>query len=153
GLDVTQPATTDLTPQSDNIRGHNLSPPPATIEYYTFYGNDRLAFEVTLLAYTLPGKSYLPLGDLVMLAQDDRATYAPLWGGANLCEGCDPLTGYQGANLYHDNTLRATAGVDPIYHEWELRDDHTVNINVLAPLLSGAGAVPALQDFLGSPVM
>src|SRR5262249_44237210 len=57
GLDVTQPATTDLTPQSDNIRGHNLSPPPATIEYYTFYGNDRLAFEVTLLAYTLPGKS------------------------------------------------------------------------------------------------
>src|SRR5262249_18803376 len=155
GLDVTGGAMTDLTPQSDNIRGHNKSLPPASIQYYTFYGNDRLALEVTLLVYTLPGKTYLPLGDLVMLAQDDRATYSPLWGGAALCEGCGPLAAYQGANYYHnsENTACPAAGANPTYHEWELRDDHTININVIVPLLSGIEAEPALQDVLNSPVM
>ncbi len=152
GLDVNQPALTDLTPRSNNIAGHDLAPPPATSQYYTFYGNDRLGFGVTLLVYTLPSKTVLPLGDLIMLAQDDRSSYAPLWGGAALCEGCAPLAGFAGANYYHDNTATAQAGVDPMYHEWELRDDHVVNINVLVPLLSGAQDVGALGDFLNSPV-
>jgi hypothetical protein len=152
GLDVNQPAITDLTPRSNNIAGHDLAPPPATSHYYTFYGNDRLDFSVTLLVYTLPGKQALPLGDLIMLAQDDRSTFAPLWGGATLCEGCSPLTGSASANYYHDNTATARAGTDPIYREWELRDDHDVNINVIVPLLSGSQDDSALGDFLNSPV-
>jgi pimeloyl-ACP methyl ester carboxylesterase len=152
GLDLIQPAITDLTPRSDNIQGHDAATLPASIQYYTFYGNDRLDFSVTLLFYTLPGKKALPLGDLIMLAQDDRSTYAPLWGGAALCEGCGPLTGSPGTNYYHDNTATARPGVDPIYREWELRDDHDVNINVIVPLLSGSQDVAALGDFVNSPV-
>jgi hypothetical protein len=151
GLDLTKDAIADMTPQSPNIRGHDVASPPANIQYYTFYGNDRLDFSVTLLFYTLPGKKALPLGDLIMLAQDDRAAYAPVWGGAALCDGCASLASFPGANYYHDNTTTAQPG-DPIYREWELRDDHEVNINVIVPLLSGSQDVAALGDFFNSPV-
>lgn len=137
-LDVANDAERDLTPQSANIIGHNVVAPPATIDLYNFYGDIQIQISVNVLAYQLPGKETLPLGDLVLLAQDDGAQSTPLWGGAALCDGCvSPITPYRESAQYH---------------AWALLDRHTVNMDTLAPLLGAPTAVSAIGDVVNSPV-
>lgn len=145
GLDLTDDAETDLTPQSANIVAHNLVAPPPAVDFYTFYGDVELGLSLNILTYHVPAKSYLQLGDLVMLAQDDRATYAPLWGGGALCDGCpQPLAPYREGGSLADGRLQ--------YHAWALTDAHSINMNTLAPLLSAPDAASGLQAVVNSPV-
>jgi pimeloyl-ACP methyl ester carboxylesterase len=137
-LDVANNAERDLTPQSANIIGHNMVAPPSNIDLYNFYGDIQLQISVNVLAYQLPGKETLPLGDLVLLAQDDGAQSTPLWGGAALCDGCaSPITPYRESAQYH---------------AWALLDRHTVNMDTLAPLLGSTTAVSAIGAVVNSPV-
>ena len=138
GLNVNNGAEIDLTPQSANILAHNSVQPAATVNLYTFYGDIELGMAVNFYAYTLPVTSTLPLGDLVMLAQNDDPLSSPLWGGGALCDSCGPLV-----NGYHSNGR---------YHAWALTQRYTFNINGLAPLLSAPDAVSALQGAIQSPV-
>ncbi len=147
GLDLTQQAITDLTPQSQNITAHNSVPPISGpgANFYTFYGDVQLGIQTQYLAYSLPPTTLLPLGDLVFLPQSDPATSTPMWGGAALCgtsiqDTCAPLS-----SGYHVST-------DGWYHEWALTDQVTIPMNGLVPLLSAANIPSALQTALNSPV-
>jgi pimeloyl-ACP methyl ester carboxylesterase len=137
GLDATSPAALDLTPGSLNIVDHNQYPIPGNVKIYTFYGAVQLRLSVDIFAYHLAGTQPLPLGDLVLLAQDDSTAAIPPWGGASLCDGCNPLDalGYHGS-----------ASGDQ-FHAWALLDPHDVNI---ADIIPGAGQ--SLQGVLGSRV-
>ena len=138
GLNLNNGAETDLTPQSANILAHNSVQPASSVNLYTFYGDIELGMSVNFYAYTLPATSSLPLGDLVMLAQDDSPLASPLWGGGSLCDACGPLV-----NGYHSNGR---------YHAWALTQRYTFNVSGLAPLLSAPNAVSALQGAVQSPV-
>lgn len=139
GLDVNHAAEQDLTPQSANILGHNRVLPPAGIDLYNFYGDIELTTDVNVYIYQIKGTQTLPLGDLVLLAQDDAAQAAPLWGGAALCEGCStPIAPYREATQYH---------------AWALTDRHEINLSGLAPLLNAPNAVSSFTSALNSPVM
>lgn len=138
GLNLNNPAETDLTPQSANILAHNSVQPAANVQIYTFYGDVEFGMDVTYFIYTLPANAYLPMGDLVMLAQDDNPLASPLWGGGSLCDSCGPLV-----NGYHENGR---------YHAWALTQKYTVNINGLVPILSVPDAVSAFQQVVNSPV-
>jgi hypothetical protein len=140
GLDANQPAETDLTPQSQNIRLHNQIQPLPGPDFYSFYGDIRLGVQTNFLIYSTPPQTLLPLGDLVMLAQVDSATATPLWGGAALCEGCSPLASGQS---FHESGR---------YHEWALTDSITIQMNALIPLLSAQDAASGVQAALNSPV-
>lgn len=138
GLDVGKDAERDLTPQSANIIGHNTAAPPANIDLYNFYGDIQLKISVNVFAYQLAGKESLPLGDLVLLAQDDGAQSTPLWGGAALCDGCaTPIAPYRDFQQYH---------------AWALVDRHTVNMSTLAPLLGAPDSLSAIGAVVNSPV-
>ena len=131
---------TDQTPQSDSIMAHDQNPLPSGIAYYNFFGDVQI--RLGLSAYGLPldpGAPTLNLGDLVMLAQDDRATFAPVWGGAGFCEGCtQPLDKYR------------TNGQ---YHNWILIDSHGVDMSIVADLLTGTTSVSSeAGKVLNSPV-
>ena len=93
---------------------------------------------VNFYTYTLPATDSLPLGDLVMLAQNDNPLASPLWGGGSLCDTCGSLV-----NGYHSNGR---------YHAWALTQRYTFNISGLAPLLSAPNAVSTLQGAIQSPV-
>ena len=138
GLNLNNGAETDLTPQSANVLAHNSVQPAATVNLYTFYGDIELGMAVNFYIYTLPASDSLPLGDLVMLAQDDNPLASPLWGGGSLCDTCGSLV-----NGYHSNGR---------YHAWALTQRYTFNISGLAPLLSAPNAVSALQGAIQSPV-
>ncbi|HEX9411967.1 MAG TPA: Ig-like domain-containing protein, partial [Ktedonobacterales bacterium] len=139
GLDTNHAAEQDLTPQSANILAHNSVLPPASIDLYNFYGDIQLQADVNVYIYQLKGTQPLPLGDLVMLAQDDDAQAAPLWGGAALCEGCaTPIAPYREAGQYH---------------AWALIDRHEINLSGLAPLLNAPDAFSSFTGALKSPVM
>ncbi|MDE3231102.1 MAG: hypothetical protein KGO05_14585 [Chloroflexota bacterium] len=138
GLNLNNGAETDLMPQSDNILAHNSVQPVAGINLYTFYGDIELGMSVNFYVYTLPATDKLPLGDLVMLAQDDNPLSSPLWGGGALCDSCGPLV-----NGYHSNGR---------YHAWALTQPYTFDISGLAPLLSAPGAASTLQGAINSPV-
>jgi hypothetical protein len=137
GFNLNNGAETDLTPQSANILAHDSVQPAANVTLYTFYGDIQLGMEVDFYVYTLPASGALPMGDLVMLAQDDSPLASPLWGGGSLCDTCGPLV-----NGYHSNGR---------YHAWALTQRYTININGLAPLLSAPSAVSALQGVIQSP--
>lgn len=138
GFNLSNGALTDLMPQSANILAHNSVQPAATVNLYTFYGDIEIGMGVNFYVYTLPATDTLPLGDLVMLAQDDNPLSSPLWGGGALCDNCGPLV-----NGYHSNGR---------YHAWALTQRYIININGLAPLLSAPGAASALQGAIQSPV-
>lgn len=138
GLGLNDPAETDLTPQSANIKAHNSVAPAAQAQLYTFYGDVQFGMDVSFFTYTLPAQASLPMGDLVMLAQDDHALSTPLWGGASLCDSCPAL-----ADGYHESGQ---------YHAWALTDRRVVNVNGLVPLLSAPDAVSSFKDVLNSPV-
>ncbi|MEO7002489.1 MAG: hypothetical protein ABI068_11735, partial [Ktedonobacterales bacterium] len=141
GLDANADAPKDLTPQSDNIVAHNqVDPTTLGIKYYNFYGDERFGVSVNLLAYALPATTQLPLGDLVLLAQNDTPIGTPQWGGATFCGGCGPLD----SQHYHHNGSS--------YAEWALTDAHTVNINTLIPILTVPDAVSGLGGLLSSPI-
>jgi pimeloyl-ACP methyl ester carboxylesterase len=125
GLDGNSPTVTDQTPQSDSIMAHDQYLPPSGIPYYNFFGDVQIRLGVSAYGLPLdPGAPTLNLGDLVMLAQDDHATFAPAWGGAGLCEGCSqPLDKYR------------TNGQ---YHNWILIDSHGVDMSIVADLLNGS---------------
>ena len=94
GLDPYSQTVIDQTPQSDSILAHDQNPPPSDITYYNFFGDIQLRLGINTYGLPLdPGAPTLNLGDLVMLAQDDRATFAPAWGGAGLCDGCCTTVG------------------------------------------------------------
>jgi hypothetical protein len=139
GLNLNDGAETDLTPQSANYLSQNSVLPAANAQIYTFYGDIRLGLEVQLLLYTLPSTEYLPLGDLVMLAQDDNPLATPLWGGGSLCGGCGSLP---------DNGYHASGN----FHSWALTQRVTINISGLASLLSASNAPSALDQVINSPV-
>lgn len=138
GLNLNNGAETDLAPQSANILAHNSVQPAAGVNLYTFYGDIELSMDVNFYVYTLPATDTLPLGDLVMLAQDDDPLSSPLWGGGALCDSCGPLV-----NGYHGNGR---------YHAWALTQRYNFNISGLAPLLSAPDAASALQGAIQSPV-
>lgn len=138
GFNLNNGAETDLTPQSANILAHNSVQPAATVNLYTFYGNIELGMDVNFYVYTMPAAQTLPMGDLVMLSQDDNPLSSPLWGGGALCDNCGPLV-----RGYHSNGR---------YHAWALTQRYVININGLVPLLSAPSAVSALQGVIGSPV-
>jgi hypothetical protein len=140
GLDANDPAESDLTPQSMNIRAHNSVQPLPGPDFYSFYGDIRLGVETNFLIYSTPPQTLLPLGDLVMLAQSDPATSLPVWGGAALCDGCSPLAPDQS---FHESGR---------YHEWALTDSITIKMNALVPLLSARDAASGVQAALNSPV-
>lgn len=139
GLDVTNPAEIDLTPGSLNIVRHNVVPIPIpnNVKVYTFYGAVQLSLSVDIFAYHVAGTQPLPLGDLVLLAQNDSVMATPQWGGAALCDACGPLD----ARGYH----ASTSGDQ--YHAWALVDAHNVNI---ADIIPGIGQT--LKATLNSPV-
>ena len=139
GLNLNNAAETDLAPQSQNILAHNSVQPAATVNLYTFYGDIQFGIDVNLYVYTLPAVDVLPLGDLVMLAQDDNPLSSPLWGGGALCDSCGPLV-----HGYHANGR---------YHAWALSERYILNINGLAPLLTASNAGSAFQQVTSSPVM
>jgi len=138
GLGLNDPAETDLTPQSANIKAHNSVAPAAQAQLYTFNGDVQFGMDVSFFTYTLPAQASLPMGDLVMLAQDDHALSTPLWGGASLCDSCPALV-----DGYHESGQ---------YHAWALTDRRVVNVNGLVPLLSAPDAVSSFKDVLNSPV-
>jgi pimeloyl-ACP methyl ester carboxylesterase len=140
GLDGFSPTVTDQTPQSDSILAHDQYLPPSGISYYNFFGDVQI--RLGLSAYGLPldpGAPTLNLGDLVMLAQDDHATFAPAWGGAGLCEGCSqPLDKFR------------TNGQ---YYNWILIDSHGVDMSIVADLLNGSFSLSSeAGKVLNSPV-
>jgi pimeloyl-ACP methyl ester carboxylesterase len=137
GLNLNNPAETDLAPQSPNILAHNSVQPATNVNLYTFYGDIQVGLDVNFYVYTLPAANMLPLGDLVMLSQDDNPLASPLWGGGALCDSCGPLV-----NGYHSNGR---------YHAWALTQRYVININGLVPLLSAPDAASALQEALNSP--
>ena len=137
GLNLNNDAETDLAPQSANILAHNSVQPASTVNLYTFYGDIEFGMDVNFYVYTLPAADTLPLGDLVMLAQDDNPLASPLWGGGSLCDSCGAFV-----NGYHSNGR---------YHAWALTQRYIVNINGLAPLLSAPGAASAFQEVIQSP--
>ena len=140
-LDANADGPKDLAPQSDNIRAHNsVDPATLNITFYNFYGDERLGLSVSLLGYTLPSTTQLPLGDLVLLAQNDMPSDTPEWGGAVFCGGCGPLDTHR----YHANSSP--------YHEWALTDTHTININTLIPILTVPDAFSGFSGLLNSPV-
>lgn len=122
-------AAQDMTPQSINIRSHNSVNPPATVQYYTFFGDINITINVNLIVYPLPGAVALPAGDLVLLAQDSHATTLPLWGGADLCEGCDARS---------SPTHYAATGN---YHAWALTQTPQLNASVLPGILDAPNAM------------
>ncbi len=137
GINLNNGAETDLSPQSANILAHNSVQPVSAVNLYTFYGDIEFGMDVNFYVYTLPATNTLPLGDLVMLAQNDNPLASPLWGGGSLCDNCGALV-----NGYHSNGR---------YHAWALTQRYIVNINGLAPLLSAPDAVSAFQGVLQSP--
>lgn len=137
GLDANSPAATDLTPGSANITQHNSVPIPTSVKVYTFYGAIQLRLDVHVFAYQLAGTSPLTLGDLVLLAQQDAATSTPIWGGASLCDACDPL---DASTHYHGSTSGDQ------FHTWALVDQQSLNI---ADIIPSAG--PTLQATLNAP--
>jgi pimeloyl-ACP methyl ester carboxylesterase len=137
GLDVNQPAETDLTPLSANIVAHNQGTIPPQVKVYTFYGDIQIRLGVTELIYPLAGTTSLPLGDLVLLAQKDDPASLPPWGGASLCGNCAPADSLG----FHTST-----GGDQ-FHSWALMDTHDVSITDIIP---GIGST--LSGALNSPV-
>ena len=141
GLDANSDAPKDLTPQSDNITAHNqVDPATLNIAFYNFYGDIRFGLDVNLLAYSLPATTQLPLGDLVLLAQNDSPIGLPQWGGETFCGSCGP----RDSHGYHH------AGAT--YSEWALTDAHTININTLIPILTVPDAISGFSSVLTSPV-
>lgn len=138
GFNLHNGAEMDLTPQSANILAHDSVQPAATVNLYTFYGDIEIGMDVNLYVYTLPAAQSLPMGDLVMLAQDDNPLSSPLWGGGSLCDNCGPIV-----NGYHSNGR---------YHSWALTQRYIINVNGLAPILSAPSAVSALQGAIQAPV-
>ncbi len=139
GLNLNDGAEIDLTPQSQNYLKQNSVLPAANAQIYTFYGDIRFGLDVQLLLFTVPAQAYLPLGDLVMLAQSDDPQATPLWGGGSLCGNCGALPD----NGYH-------AGGN--FHAWALTQRVTININGLEPLLAAADVPSAFDQVLNSPV-
>lgn len=137
GLDANSAAARDLTPLSANIVLHNLGQIPPTVQVYTFYGAIQLRLGVSELLYPASGTQPLPLGDLVLLAQDDMPAADPPWGGASICGSCDPLD----ASGFH-----ASQGSGQ-FHAWALADRHDVNIADVVPGVGGS-----FTDALNSPV-
>lgn len=139
GLDANGAAARDLTPLSPNIVHHNQFPIPINIKVYTFYGAVQLTLSVNIFAYHVAGTQPLPLGDLVLLAQDNSLMATPPWGGAALCDACGQADtrGYQ----------QSTSGDHDQYHAWALIDAHNVNI---ADIIPGVGQT--LKATLNSPV-
>jgi hypothetical protein len=141
-LDPDSQAVKDQTPQSDSILAHDKSDLPAGIAYYNFFGDIQLRLGGNAYGLPLsPGAPTLHLGDLVMLAQDDHATVAPMWGGAGLCEGCkQPL-----------DTYRVSGS--GTYRNWVLADPHSVDMSFVADLLNGSFSVTSeAGKLLNSPV-
>jgi pimeloyl-ACP methyl ester carboxylesterase len=137
GLDANGAAATDLTPRSPNIVRHNLFSIPNNVKAYTFYGAVQLTLSVNIFAYHVAGTQPLPLGDLVLLAQDNSLMATPEWGGAALCDSC----GQADTRGYQQST------VGDQYHAWALMDAHDVNI---ADIIPGVGQT--LKATIGSPV-
>ncbi|HEX6799002.1 MAG TPA: Ig-like domain-containing protein [Ktedonobacterales bacterium] len=139
GLNLNDGAETDLTPQSANYRNQNSVPPAANAQIYTFYGDIRFGLDVQVLLYTVPAKVYLPMGDLVMLAQNDDPQATPLWGGGSLCGGCGSLPddGYHAAGNFH---------------AWALTQRVTININGLTSLLAATDVPSDFDQVINSPV-
>ena len=146
GLDASSIGAADLAPRSPNILAHNGAFPaiPDSVRLYAFYGDIRVQLGFTNLVYHLPGKRELPLGDLVLLAQNDPVSDVPVWGGAALCDTC----GAPDALGYHNS-----GGVGPLsgqYHAWALYSPYSFDISRLAALLTDSSASQGLP-VLGSP--
>ena len=139
GLNLNDGAEIDLTPQSQNYLKQNSVLPAANAQIYTFYGDIRFGLSVQLLLFTIPAQAFLPLGDLVMLAQNDNPQATPLWGGGSLCGSCGALPD----NGYHANGN---------FHAWALTQRVTININGLEPLLTAADVPSAFDQVINSPV-
>lgn len=147
GLSANSFAARDLTPQSHNILAHNTVPLPLppTVASYDFYGDDQLGLGTSMMGYKLPPAQVLPLGDLVLLAQDDGPTAVPPWGGAAFCGGCStPISGYR-----EGGTL---ANGQPQYHAWALLDRHDIYMDSLVPILTVPSAKSGFNAMLASPV-
>lgn len=147
GLSANSFAAQDLTPQSRNILAHNTAPTPLppTVASYDFYGDDQLGLGTSIMGYKLPPAQVLPMGDLVLLAQDDAPTSIPPWGGAALCGGCGtPISGYREGG--------ALANGQPQYHAWALIDHHDIYMDSLVPILTVPSARSGFDAMLASPV-
>lgn len=147
GLDANSAAARDLAPGSVSITRRNQAAPsiPTNIKLYTFYGDIRVELGFTNLVYHLPGKQELPLGDLVLLAQNDPANDLPAWGGAALCDKC----GAPDKLGYHNS-----GGGDRLsgqYHAWALYSPYSIDVSALAALLTNSNASQGFP-ILGSPV-
>jgi pimeloyl-ACP methyl ester carboxylesterase len=152
-LDLGSAAVKDLTPLSQNIQQRNPislnDSPQSNIQFYNFYGAAQVTFSTSLFIYTVPGKKVLPLGDLVLLPQDDRAAAIPLWGGAAFCDdgNCQTPPGSPSPKLaYYSQDASGR------FHEWALVDPHNVNVDLLAPLLSAPDDIASFRAALSSPV-
>lgn len=146
GLDANQVAAADLAPQSLNILAHNEAVPaiPSNVLIYTFYGDIRLQMGFTNLVYHLPGQNELPLGDLVLLAQNDPVADIPAWGGAALCDQCNPADSFGYQNSGGSGPLSGQ------YHAWALFSPASFDIGTLVPMLTDSSANQGLP-VLGSP--
>lgn len=136
GLDANSAAAADLTPLSANILAHNSVPLPPGVSAYAFYGNIQLQLGLNEYVYPAAGQTPLPLGDLVLLAQQDDPRATPPWGGAALCGGCGPL----GQLGYH----ASQSGQQ--FHAWALTQRIPVNIADIVP-----GVGPSFQSVLNAP--
>lgn len=141
GLDPTAKGVQDQTPQSPSILAHNQVPIPSSVDVYNFYGDVQLQMGVTVYGVPItPGAPTLNLGDFLMLAQNNSATTAPLWGGGGLCDGCPSSLG-----AYREN--------QPQYHNWVLIDPHSLDASFLVDLLKGTSdPKSALSKVTNSPV-
>ncbi len=147
GLSANSFAARDLTPQSPNIMAHNhvSTPLPPTVASYDFYGDDQLGLGTSMMGYKLPPTQVLPLGDLVLLAQDDGPKATPPWGGAALCGGCGtPISGYREGG--------ALTNGQPQYHAWALLDRHDIYMDSLVSILTVPSAKSGFNAMLASPV-
>lgn len=139
GLNLNDGAEQDLMPQSANYLSQNSVLPASNVQIYTFHGDVEIGINVRLLTYTIPASSYLPMGDFVMLAQDDDPLATPLWGGGTLCGGCGGLP----SSGYH-------AGGN--FHAWVMTQRYAINMDGLVPLLSLSDVGSTLNSVLNSPV-
>lgn len=139
GLNLNGGAEQDLTPQSANYVNQNSVLPASNAQLYTFHGDVEVGINVRLLSYTVPASSYLPMGDLVMLAQNDDPLATPLWGGGTLCGGCGNLP---------DSGFHANGN----FHAWVMTQRYAINMDGLVPLLSISDIGSSLDSVINSPV-
>lgn len=138
GWDPTRPAAADLRPRSDTLSFVNPSPAhvPDHIGYFNVASDIQWIVELRVTSgifHRRIGLTTPSFGDYVILPGTDTPTDLALFGGARF----DPGTVGRGRDA----------------HQWLLRRDHIVAVNLLVPFLGSApvGDLSVLGDPFGVP--